>query len=219
MSFVMVVIAIIKRMPYVVVVIAIMKWMSHVILFVCLFVCLSKQGQFFSYLASVTSASDRAANLDLCLAMAFSSEGSFTCHTYCDAGPRFIRSHPKVWHLHPTMALERGSQFTTHIPTYRPAKIRVRIDSLYDKVDVSRNVSYCYNKVDVLCNGSKCVKQQIINQSMVVKVMVLVQYWYDLSRASRVKLCGPLPIHLVVPSYKMECKTKYVTICNECETV
>ena len=35
----------------------------------------------------------RAANLDLCLA--FSSEGSLTCHTYCDTGPRFIRTHPK----------------------------------------------------------------------------------------------------------------------------
>jgi hypothetical protein len=27
--------------------------------------------------------------------MAFSSESSFTCHTCCDTGPRFIRSHPK----------------------------------------------------------------------------------------------------------------------------
>ena len=27
--------------------------------------------------------------------MAFSSEGSFSCHIYCDTRPRFIRSHPK----------------------------------------------------------------------------------------------------------------------------
>jgi hypothetical protein len=41
-------------------------------------------------------AGDRAANLDLCLALtAFSSEGSFTCHTYCDTGPPFLRSYPK----------------------------------------------------------------------------------------------------------------------------
>jgi hypothetical protein len=33
-----------------------------------------------------------AANLAL---MAFSSEGSFLCHTYCDMGPLFIRSHPQ----------------------------------------------------------------------------------------------------------------------------
>ena len=26
---------------------------------------------------------------------AFSSEGSFTCHTYCDTGPPFLRSYPK----------------------------------------------------------------------------------------------------------------------------
>jgi hypothetical protein len=36
---------------------------------------------FFSYLATVTITGDRAANLDLCLALtAFSSEGSFTPH-------------------------------------------------------------------------------------------------------------------------------------------
>jgi hypothetical protein len=38
----------------------------------------------------------QAANLDLCLALtAFSSEGSFTCHTYCDTGPPFLRPYPK----------------------------------------------------------------------------------------------------------------------------
>jgi hypothetical protein len=66
------------------------------ILFVCLFICFESQEQFFSYLATVTIAGNRAANLDLCLALtAFSSEGSFTCHTYCDTGPPFLRSYPK----------------------------------------------------------------------------------------------------------------------------
>jgi hypothetical protein len=64
--------------------------------FVCLFVCFESHEQFFSYLATVTIAGDRAANLDLCLALtAFSSEGSFTCHTYCDTGPPFLRSYLK----------------------------------------------------------------------------------------------------------------------------
>jgi hypothetical protein len=41
------------------------------------FVCFESHKQFFSYLATVTITGDRAANLDLCLAlkMAFSSEG------------------------------------------------------------------------------------------------------------------------------------------------
>jgi hypothetical protein len=61
--------------------------------FVCLF---ESHEQFFSYLATVTITGDRAANLDICLALvAFSSEGSFTCHTYCDTGPPFLRSYPK----------------------------------------------------------------------------------------------------------------------------
>jgi hypothetical protein len=54
-------------------------------MFVCLFVCFESHEQLFSYLVTVTIAGDRAANLDLCLALTpFSSEGSFTCHTYCD---------------------------------------------------------------------------------------------------------------------------------------
>jgi hypothetical protein len=56
---------------------------------------------------------DKAANLDLhvCLAlMAFSSAASFSCHTYCDTGPRFIRSHSKDWHPSPTVEFEPGTQ-------------------------------------------------------------------------------------------------------------
>jgi hypothetical protein len=64
--------------------------------FVSLFVCLESHEQFFSYLATVTITGDRAANLDLCLALvAFSCEGSFICHTYCDTRPPFLRSYPK----------------------------------------------------------------------------------------------------------------------------
>jgi hypothetical protein len=58
----------------------------------CLFDCFESDEQFFSYLATFTNAGDRAANLDLCLALkAFSSEGSFTCHIYCDTGPPFFK--------------------------------------------------------------------------------------------------------------------------------
>jgi hypothetical protein len=35
-------------------------------------------------------------NLDILLAlMAFSNEGSFTCHTCCDTGPPLLRKYPK----------------------------------------------------------------------------------------------------------------------------
>ena len=65
-------------------------------MFVCLSVCFEPHEQFFSYLATVTITSDKTANLDLCLALTvFSSEGPFTCHTYCDTGPTFLRSYPK----------------------------------------------------------------------------------------------------------------------------
>jgi hypothetical protein len=69
--------------------------MALVVLFVCL-ICFKLHEQFFSYLATVTITGDRAANFDLCLALTtFRREGSFTCHTYCDTGPPFLRSYPK----------------------------------------------------------------------------------------------------------------------------
>jgi hypothetical protein len=74
--------------------------------FVCLFVCFESHEQFFSYLATVIIAGDRAANLNLCLALtAFSSEGSFTCHAYCDTGPPFLRSYPKDPWFYPLNAV------------------------------------------------------------------------------------------------------------------
>ena len=58
----------------------------------CLSVCLASHEQYFSYLATVTNAWDRAANLDLCLALTtFNSEDSFTCHTYSDTGTIFFK--------------------------------------------------------------------------------------------------------------------------------
>jgi TRAP-type C4-dicarboxylate transport system permease small subunit len=57
--------------------------------FICF--CFELHEQFFGYLATaVTITDDRAANLDLCLAlMAFSSESFLTCHTYCHTGLPF----------------------------------------------------------------------------------------------------------------------------------
>jgi hypothetical protein len=61
-----------------------------------LFGCLNPHEQFFSYLLAVIITGDRAKNLDLGLAItAFSNEGSFTRHTYCDTGSPFLRSYPK----------------------------------------------------------------------------------------------------------------------------
>jgi hypothetical protein len=69
---------------------------GHLCFITHLVVCFESHEQFFSYLATVTITGDGAAKLDLCWALtAFSSEGSFTCHTYCDTGPPFLRSYPK----------------------------------------------------------------------------------------------------------------------------
>jgi hypothetical protein len=39
-----------------------------------------------------------------------SREGSLSCHTYCDTGPPFIRSHPKDRHPCPTVGFEPPTQ-------------------------------------------------------------------------------------------------------------
>jgi hypothetical protein len=58
------------------------------------FVCFELQEEFFSYLTTDTITGDMTCNLDICLTLtAFSSEGSFTCHTYCDMGPPFLMSY------------------------------------------------------------------------------------------------------------------------------
>jgi hypothetical protein len=76
----------------------------------CLFVH-SRLSNFFRYLTAVTITGVRAANVDLWVAlMVFSSEGSFSCHTYCNTGPRFIRFYPNNWHPCPTVEFELGTQ-------------------------------------------------------------------------------------------------------------
>jgi hypothetical protein len=56
-----------------------------------LFVGFESHEQYFSYLATVTIAGDRAANLDLCLALTdFSSEGSFKCPPTATRDLRFF---------------------------------------------------------------------------------------------------------------------------------
>jgi hypothetical protein len=93
----------------------------------CLFVCFESHKQFLSYLATVTIAGDRAANLDLCLALtAFSSEGSFTCHTYCDTGHLFLRSYPKDPWFYPLnaviLAKEQSLPILNVLGLTRPAR-------------------------------------------------------------------------------------------------
>jgi hypothetical protein len=50
----------------------------------------SHTSNFFSCLAAVTIADEKAVNLDLCLVLSpFNSESSFTCHTCCDTTSAF----------------------------------------------------------------------------------------------------------------------------------
>jgi hypothetical protein len=86
----------------------ILNHIFHVFRKICLFVLFIAAWAIFQLSSGCHKIGDRAANLDLCLAlMAFSSEGSFSGHTYCDTGQR---SHPKNRHPRPTVGFERGVQ-------------------------------------------------------------------------------------------------------------
>jgi hypothetical protein len=60
-----------------------------------LFTILRPAQEYFTYV-DVTIAGEGLQNLGLCSAlMAFAQGGILSCHTSCDTGPRFFRSHPK----------------------------------------------------------------------------------------------------------------------------
>jgi hypothetical protein len=105
-----------------------------------LFVCFALHEQFFSYLASVTITGDRTANLDLCLALTvFSIEGSFTCHTYCDTGPLFLRSYPKdPWFSLLDTVLLAKKQITTYFNRLRFGAAGPSGARAHDLPDVNR---------------------------------------------------------------------------------
>ena len=53
--------------------------------------CLRSRLKIFHLYGDVTITGEGLQNLDVCSARLDSS----SCHTYCDTGPRFLRSHPK----------------------------------------------------------------------------------------------------------------------------
>jgi hypothetical protein len=96
------------------------------------FDCFEPHDQFFSYLEAVTITGDRAANLDQCLALVtFSSEGSFTLHTYCDTGPPFLRSYLKdPWFslLNPVLLTkEQSLPILNVLSLTRPARAKLKL--------------------------------------------------------------------------------------------
>jgi hypothetical protein len=53
----------------------------------------------------VTITGEGLQNLDQCSAL---REGSLSCHTCCDTGPRFFRSHPKDRHILSPLTTHQG---------------------------------------------------------------------------------------------------------------
>jgi hypothetical protein len=77
----------------------------------CLFVYLEPPEQFCTYPAAFTITGDRAANLDLCLAlMTFGSEGSFSCRTFV-----FCATPTAIWDLGLYNLIRR---IGTHVPQW-----------------------------------------------------------------------------------------------------
>jgi hypothetical protein len=63
-----------------------------------------------------------------------SREGSLSCHTYCDTGPRFIWSHPKDRHPRSTVGFEPPTQGSSDLCARRSyAMISLRRDNTWCK--------------------------------------------------------------------------------------
>jgi hypothetical protein len=74
--------------------------------------CFTSHSRIFHLYGDVTITGEGLQNLGLCSASGpLSREGSLSCHTCCDTGPWFFRSHPKV---RPIL-----SPFTTHKGMWR----------------------------------------------------------------------------------------------------
>jgi hypothetical protein len=58
---------------------------------------------------SLTIAGEGLQNIGLCSALrAFEQEGYLSCHTCCDTGPRFFRSHPKDRPIQSSLTTHEG---------------------------------------------------------------------------------------------------------------
>jgi hypothetical protein len=55
----------------------------------------TSRSRIFHLYGDVTNAGEWLQNLGLCLALRAFEQGSSSCHTCCDTGPQFFRSHPK----------------------------------------------------------------------------------------------------------------------------
>jgi hypothetical protein len=76
-----------------------------------------------------------------------SREGSLSCHTYCDTGPRFIRSYPKDRHPRPTVGFEPPMQGSSD----RCARRSNHCATLGDNFIV-HYMDVCWNVVTYVCN-------------------------------------------------------------------
>jgi hypothetical protein len=109
-------------------------FLDNFVVFVCLFIAAKAV---FNYLVIVTITGDRASSLGLCIALtSFRGEDSFTSHTYCDTGPRFIRSHPKDRHPRRTLGFELVTQgsadLCTAARTFRGKGILINIRLVFN---------------------------------------------------------------------------------------
>jgi hypothetical protein len=70
-----------------------------------------------------------------------SREGSSSCHTYCNMGPWFIRSHPKDRHPSPTVGFEPPTQGSSDLCARRSNHCAFRAVDISLKIFFSRLLS------------------------------------------------------------------------------
>jgi hypothetical protein len=144
--------------------------------------------------------------------MAYSSDGSFTCHTYYDTVPRFIWSHPKDRQLSPTVGFEHATYLRRH---YDHCATRATLffylyfcHTYCHNLRRNRNLDRVPNpksKLDISPHQSKDnLKDSSTGETGKFETRVEAQQlWYDnepsLSAESKLKLCSPSPAMATSP--------------------
>jgi hypothetical protein len=95
---------------------------------------------------------------------------SLSCHTYCDTGPRFKRSHPKDRHVHPTVGFEPPTQGSSDHCAPRSNHCATQATISLLKFDVM----YCRTAIFTYSNFSLLLRMQYFHILEMCKFYILL---------------------------------------------
>jgi hypothetical protein len=133
-----------------------------------------------------------------------SREGSLSCHTYCDTGPRFFLSHPKDHHNQLPLTTRMGMQRTYSNPDPHGAPLCMHVKLILGPMYRS---SARYMSMYAYIGQPVRIRVRIGTSHQRVTVSVLQLVWHGknpfcskaLSAEHRTKFCSLSPVKVTSP--------------------